>query len=123
MLRLLLKPAVGGGNRGLGRTEAGGCWESLWRPLCAAEGCLIKGFVISEKMLRIQKSVPILCHYKVFYIFLLKLREVLALLLGCVQLSETLCTVACQGSLFMGFPRQEYWNGLPFPPPGDLPDS
>ena len=23
----------------------------------------------------------------------------------------------------MGFPRQEYWNGLPFPPPGDLPDS
>ena len=22
----------------------------------------------------------------------------------------------------MGFPRQEYWNGLPFPPPGDLPD-
>ena len=23
----------------------------------------------------------------------------------------------------MGFPRQEYWSGLPFPPPGDLPDS
>ena len=22
----------------------------------------------------------------------------------------------------MGFSRQEYWNGLPFPPPGDLPD-
>ena len=22
----------------------------------------------------------------------------------------------------MGYPRQEYWNGLPFPPPGDLPD-
>ena len=22
----------------------------------------------------------------------------------------------------MGFPRQEYWNGLPFPSPGDLPD-
>jgi len=22
----------------------------------------------------------------------------------------------------MGFPRQEYWNGLPFPPSGDLPD-
>jgi len=21
----------------------------------------------------------------------------------------------------MGFPRQEYWSGLPFPPPGDLP--
>ena len=23
----------------------------------------------------------------------------------------------------MGFPKQEYWNGLPFPPPGDLPDT
>ena len=23
----------------------------------------------------------------------------------------------------MGFPRQEYWSGLPFPPPGDLPES
>ena len=27
-----------------------------------------------------------------------------------------------QGPLSMGFPRQEYWSGLPFPPPGDLPD-
>ena len=24
--------------------------------------------------------------------------------------------------LSMGFPRQEYWSGLPFPPPGDLPE-
>ena len=31
-------------------------------------------------------------------------------------------TVALQASLFMGFPRQEYWSGLPFPSPGDLPD-
>ena len=31
-------------------------------------------------------------------------------------------TVACQASLSMGFPRQEYWSGLPFPSPGDLPD-
>ena len=30
-------------------------------------------------------------------------------------------TVACQAPLFMGFPRQEYWSGLPFPSPGDLP--
>ena len=29
-------------------------------------------------------------------------------------------TIACQAPLFMGFPRQEYQNGLPFPPPGDL---
>ena len=30
-------------------------------------------------------------------------------------------TVACQAPLSMGFPREEYWSGLPFPPPGDLP--
>ena len=34
----------------------------------------------------------------------------------------TLCTVAYQASLSMGFSRQEYWSGLPFPSPGDLPD-
>ena len=31
-------------------------------------------------------------------------------------------TIACQDPLLMGFPRQEYWSGLPFPPPGDLPN-
>ena len=39
-----------------------------------------------------------------------------------VQFFETLWTVARQGPLSMGFPRQEYWNGLPFPPPGVLPN-
>ena len=29
-------------------------------------------------------------------------------------------TVACQPSLSMRFPRQEYWNGMPYPSPGDL---
>ena len=42
---------------------------------------------------------------------------------SCVQLFVTLWTVACQAPLSMGFSRQEYWNGLPFPPPGDLPDT
>ena len=31
-------------------------------------------------------------------------------------------TVAHQGPLSMGFSRQEYWTGLPFLPPGDLPN-
>ena len=38
-----------------------------------------------------------------------------------VRLFETLWTVAHQALLSMGFPRQEYWSGLTFPPPGDLP--
>ena len=31
-------------------------------------------------------------------------------------------TVTCQAPLSVGFCRLEYWNGLPGPPPGDLPD-
>ena len=40
------------------------------------------------------------------------------------MLCLTLCqlTVAHQAPLSMGFPRQEYWSGLSFPPPGDLSD-
>ena len=36
--------------------------------------------------------------------------------------SWTPWTVASQAPLSMGFSRQKYWNGLPFPSPGDLPD-
>ena len=39
-----------------------------------------------------------------------------------VPLSVTPWTVGHQASLSMGFSRQEYSSGLPFPPPGDLPD-
>ena len=40
-----------------------------------------------------------------------------------VQLFVTLWTIAHQAPLSMGFSRQEYWSGLPCPPPGDLPNS
>ena len=36
--------------------------------------------------------------------------------------SVTPWTVACHAPLSMGLSRQEYWSGLPCPPPGDLPD-
>ena len=41
----------------------------------------------------------------------------------CVQFFATPWTVVQQTPLFMEFSRQEYWRGLPFPPPGGLPDS
>ena len=43
----------------------------------------------------------------------------------CVGVSDSAnpLTAACQAPLSMGFSRQEYRSGLPFPPPGDLPDS
>ena len=45
-----------------------------------------------------------------------------------LQLCQTLCDpmgsfATCQAPLSMGFSRQEYCSGLPFPPPGDLPDA
>ena len=39
-----------------------------------------------------------------------------------IRLLETPWTVAHQAPPFMGFSRQEYWSGLPFPFPGDLPN-
>ena len=45
-------------------------------------------------------------------------------MLSCSVMSDsvTLWTVALHAPLFMEFSRPEYWSGLPFPPPGDLPD-
>ena len=38
------------------------------------------------------------------------------------RLFATSWTLAHQAPLFMGLSQQEYWSGLPFPPPGNLPD-
>ena len=40
---------------------------------------------------------------------------------SCPTLFATLWMVVCQAPLSMGFPRQEYWSGVPFPPTGTLP--
>ena len=42
--------------------------------------------------------------------------------LSCIHLFVTLQTAAHQAALSGRFSRQEHWSGLPFPPPGDLPD-
>ena len=44
-------------------------------------------------------------------------------LLGCVQLFVTPWTAGRQAPLSTGFPRQEQWGGLPFPPPRGPPNS
>ena len=64
----------------------------------------------------------------IFSFAILITRDALTLFGGdlVTQWCPTLCnpwTVACQASLSMGFPRQEYCSGLPFPPPRDLLDS
>ena len=53
------------------------------------------------------------------------LLSVCAYTLSCfshVRLFTTLCTIVCQAPLSMGFSRQEYWSGLLFPSPEDLPN-
>ena len=45
-----------------------------------------------------------------------------AQLLSCVRLFENLWIIDRQVPLSMGFPRQEWWSGLPFPSPEDLPN-
>ena len=43
--------------------------------------------------------------------------------LSCVQLFKTPWTISYQAPLSMEFSRQEYWSGLPFPSPRDLPSA
>ena len=40
----------------------------------------------------------------------------------CLTRCNSMDHIACQAPLSMGFSRQEYWSGLPFPSPGDLPN-
>ena len=55
------------------------------------------------------KQIPCYCHVLFFN-----------LLFSCSVVSDS--TVAHQGLLSMGFSGQDYWSGLPFPHPGNLPD-
>jgi len=48
-----------------------------------------------------------------------QVKRIVTPVISCVQL---FVTVACQAPLFMGFSKWEYWSGLPFPFPGDLPN-
>ena len=56
----------------------------------------------------------------ILYIFLCMKVKVKSL--SCVQLFAIPWTVAYQAPLSMGFSRKEYWSGLPFPSPENLPD-
>ena len=47
---------------------------------------------------------------------------IVAKTLSRIQLFQTPWTVVCRIPLSMAFSRQEYWSGVPFPPPGDLLD-
>ena len=114
----------------------GAWWEAhrLWVPFGASplspDSCVLplcpRGFwkkVLLANMAHLQKSFSEPCFNP------LKTSCLYSRVCTCVLshfsrvwLFATLWTVAHQASLTMGFSRQEYWSGLPCPPPGDLPN-
>ena len=92
--------SIGVGHRRIDAFELW-CWRRLLRVLWTAR----------RSNLSILKESTLTIHWKV------KVK-----LLSCVRLFATPRTVAYQAPQSMGFSRQEYWSGLPFPSPGDLPN-
>ena len=57
-----------------------------------------------------------MCIYRYVYIYLCVYAQ------SCLTLCDHMA-VACQAPLSMGLSQQKWWSGLPFPPPGDLPNA
>ena len=74
---------------------------------CNYEGESYLGFMFACEVFRFNSGTSIV---------------VVALLVTQQCMTATPQTVACQAPLSMGFSRQEYWSGLPFPSPEDLPN-
>ena len=90
--------------------------------------CLQKGWVLGRSggtcgwSIRQDCVLPLHPHDLQFGASTLVKNERSAQTLTWVRLFATPCTVACQAPLSMEFSRQESWRGVPFLPPGDLPD-
>ena len=78
----------------------------------------MSGFVLFSFFL----LVFFLASFQLYLTLLLHKERKKVKALSHVRLFVTPWTVAHQAPLSMGFSRQEYWSGLPFPSPGDLPD-
>ena len=96
-------------------------------PLCPLSGTLerTRGCCISELQTTFSQlgwltSEPCFCIF--IKVAPLTVTRACVHALSCVRLFATPWTVACRAPLPMGCSRQEYWSGLPCPPPGDLPD-
>ena len=122
-----------GGLQSMGSHRVGHDWSDL---TAAAAVLLISDFSsVSSVSFQFSKylcnqhfilSVELLVFYKTL---IEPLGVVIVFLLAkLLQLCQTLrnsvvWTAACQATLSMRFSRQEYWSGLPCPPPRDLPDA
>ena len=93
-------------------------------PKDASGGCMEKWLSYMVFCLRPPSSLTIFITAVKSELFLENMVRVFVCdhLLSCVHLFVTPWTVACQAPLSMGFTRQDYWSGLPCPPPEDHPD-
>ena len=110
------------------------CWVHTISVLYRAYLCMKCSFGISNFLEEISLVFPFLLfssislHWSLWKAFLSlailwnSAFRCLVKSLSCVRLFVTPLTVAYEASPSMGFSRQEYWSGLPFPSPGDLPD-
>ena len=80
-----------------------------------------EGFLISP-CYSLELCIQMLISFLFFFSQLFVSLKVKVKLFSRVQLFSTLWTVALQAPPSVGYSRQEYWSGLPFPSPGDLPD-
>ena len=114
--------------------QVGVKWSPILVLMCITPQLIMLGvFMCHCELMCFLGEMPIrsLCPFLIG-LYVLSLIELLsssytlhACVLSCfshVQIFVTLWTVANQAPLSTGFSRQEYWSGLPCPPPGDLPD-
>ena len=110
-----------------------GGWKHMHFTLSLITSLFLTLQIVCNYFVLLVNHIPIMacnCNYLLFFVLLLivKTDKHLSLLwkkarsLSHVPLFATLWTVAYQAPPSMGFSRQEYWSGLPFPSPGDLPD-
>ena len=97
----------------------GSLGSGQWSPVPSGELCLGPAPTLFGPHLRC--SLSLLTHF--LLAVLLSARACVLRCFSRVRLFATLWPTARQAPLSMGFSRQEYWSGLPCPPPGDLPDS
>ena len=97
-------------------------YQQIWKTQQWLQDWKRSGFILIPKLSNwtITKYVCFLCHLPAT-----AHRHRLCVpvcLVSRIQLFAPLWTVTHQAPLSMGFSRQVYWSGLPFPSPGDLPD-
>ena len=124
-MRQVLGAGALGRPRGMGwrgRWEGGSGWVTHVYPWLIHVNVWQKPLqyckVISLQLIKINEKTTTTTRKLLYYGY----QSGLAQSFSRVQLFATMRTVARQAPLSMGFSRQEYWSGVPFPPQGDLPD-